>query len=76
MHQQELNITSVQKNLPQLMDSIVRGNEIIITESNVPIAKISPIKDENVSFTNHFLKARSIETKRSAFSDSPENWFG
>jgi len=76
MHQQELNISSVQKNLPKLMDLIVHGSEIIITDSNVPIAKISPIEDKKVSFTNHFLKARSIETKNSAFSDSPENWFG
>ena len=76
MHQQELNISSVQKNLPKLMDLIVHGSEIIITDSNVPIAKISPIEEKKVTLSSSFLKASSIETKRSAFSEPPENWFG
>jgi antitoxin (DNA-binding transcriptional repressor) of toxin-antitoxin stability system len=76
MHQQELNISSVQKNLPKLMDLIVHGSEIIITDSNIPIAKISPIEEKKVTYSSSFLKARSVDTKRSPFLDSPENWFG
>ena len=76
MHQQELNISSVQKDLPKLMDLVIHGDEIIITKSNVPIAKISPIEKKKVTLSNVYYQAKSIETKRSTFSDAPEYWFG
>ncbi|MBK8943920.1 MAG: hypothetical protein IPM32_01495 [Ignavibacteriae bacterium] len=76
MHQQQLNISSIQKNLPKIMDMVIHGDEIIITKSDVPIAKISPIEETRPKFTSSFLRAKSIETKRSIFMDSPENWFG
>ncbi len=76
MHQQKFNIASAQEKLPQLMDLVVRGDEIIITKSNIPIAKISPIEISKSTFSADFLKAKSIEAKRTHFSDAPENWFG
>ncbi|MFZ1291591.1 MAG: hypothetical protein WAR79_15955 [Melioribacteraceae bacterium] len=76
MHQQELNISSMQKNLPKIMDMVIHGDEIIITKSDIPIAKISPIEEKKTYYTSSFLRAKSIETKRSMFTDSPENWFG
>lgn len=66
MHQQQLNISSVQKDLPKLMDLVIRGDEIIITKSDIPIAKISPIT-EKVSYSTTYLQARSIEKKKSFF---------
>ncbi|MBK7105679.1 MAG: hypothetical protein IPH62_10385 [Ignavibacteriae bacterium] len=76
MHQQELNISSVQKNLPKIMDMVIHGDEIIITKSDIPIAKISPIEENRPNYVSSFLRAKTIETKRSMFMDSPENWFG
>lgn len=76
MHQQELNISSVQKNLPKIMDLVIRGDEIIITKSDIPIAKISPIEDQKINYASSFIRAKTVETKRSLHQDSPENWFG
>ena len=58
MHQQQLNISSVQKDLPKLMDLVIRGDEIIITKSDIPIAKISPITEKKVSYSTTYLQAR------------------
>lgn len=76
MLQQKLNINSVQKNLPKLMDLVVRGDEIIITKSEVPIAKISPLEEPKLSYTSNFIRAKSLVSQRNPFSDAPEYWFG
>ena len=76
MHQQELNISSVQKNLPKIMDLFIHGDEIIITKSDIPIAKISPIEEQKISYASSFIRTKTVETKRSLHHDSPENWFG
>ena len=39
-----LDITQAKSNLSQLLDLAIEGEEIIITQDNKPIAKISPIK--------------------------------
>lgn len=76
MLQQKLNINSVQKNLPKLMDLVVRGDEIIITKSEVPIAKISPLEEPKLSYTSNFIRAKSLASQRNPFRDAPEYWFG
>ncbi len=39
-----LDITQAKSNLSQLLDLAIEGEEIIITQDDKPIAKISPIK--------------------------------
>lgn len=75
MHQQQLNISSVQKDLPKLMDLVIRGDEIIITKSDIPIAKISPITEKKLVIQLHICRQDQLK-KRSPFSDAPEYWFG
>lgn len=76
MLKQKVNISSFQKDLPKLMDLVINGDEIIITKSDVPIAKITPIEQKSVTPKNTFLAARTIELQRAYFGEATENWFG
>ncbi len=76
MLKQEVNISAIQKNLPKLMDLVIKGDEIIITKSDVPIAKITPIENETITTKSAFLAARTMELQRSYFGEATENWFG
>jgi len=76
MTRKEVNITSLQKNLPELLETVIQGDEIILTKHNIPIAKISPIEDSSISLKSNFLTARAIEAKRIRHTDASENWFG
>ncbi len=76
MLKQEVNINSFQKNLPELIDLVMNGDEIIITKSDIPIAKVTPIDNNDITVKNNFLATRVIETKRAKKSEAPENWFG
>lgn len=40
----QLDISQVESNLSSLLDMAIKGEEIIITQDNKPVAKISPIK--------------------------------
>ena len=40
----QLDITQAKSKLPDLLDLAIDGEEIIITQNNTPVAKISPIK--------------------------------
>lgn len=40
----QLDISLAKSNLSQLLDLAIKGEEIVITQDNQPIAKISPIK--------------------------------
>jgi len=76
MLKQEVNISSFQKKLPELMDLVINGDEIIITKSNIPIALVTPIVNTNDIGRNNFLTTRALETKRARTTEAPENWFG
>lgn len=76
MENREVSISSFQKNVPELLDVVLNGDEIIITKSNIPVAKIIPINAPKIKIQSNFLTARAIETKRSHLSEPPENWFG
>lgn len=76
MQNQKVNITSFQKNLHELMNLVMNGDEIIITKSNIPIAKITPIDNTSVTFKNRFLSSGPFETKGHSLGEAPENWFG
>lgn len=76
MLNKEVNISSFQKNLPELLDLVMHGDEIIITKSNIPIARVTPVENNSVTLKNNFLTARVLETKRARTTEAPENWFG
>jgi len=76
MYRQEINITSFQKYLPKMMDLVINGDEIIITKSNIPVAKISPIQAPTFSAKVHIDKAHAIRNKMNIATNAPENWFG
>ena len=40
----ELDISQAKSNLSSLLDLAIKGEEIIITQDDKPVAKISPIK--------------------------------
>ena len=40
----QLDITQAKSNLSKLLDLAIKGEEIIITQDDKPVAKISPIK--------------------------------
>jgi len=40
----QLDLAQAKSKLPELLDLAIEGEEIIITQNNKPVAKISPIK--------------------------------
>ena len=40
----QINITQAQSNFSKLLDLAIQGEEIIITQDEQPVAKLSPIK--------------------------------
>ncbi len=40
----KLDVSQAKSNLSKLLDLAIKGEEIIITQDNKPVAKISPIK--------------------------------
>ena len=40
----QLDITQAKADLSKLLDLAIKGEEIVITQDNKPVAKISPIK--------------------------------
>lgn len=76
MRKQEININSFEKNLPKFMDLVIKGDEIILTKSNVPIAKITPIQPKVDTVVHSFAWTKIIQNERVRKADVPENWFG
>ena len=76
MLNKEINIRSFQKNLPEIIETVLQGDEIIITKSNIPIAKLTPIENPLATVKSKILSAKAIETKRILAGETPENWFG
>ena len=76
MIKQTVNISSFQKNLPDFIDLVLNGDEIIITKSDIPVAKIIPIEDEKKEIKTDFFTVKSSVKERIVKSEAPENWFG
>ena len=73
---QTVNISSFQKNLTDLLELVIKGDEIIITKSNTPIARVSPVESKALNVSDSFFAAKAIRNKRVLKSEAPEIWFG
>lgn len=76
MLKKEVNIRSFQKNLTEIFDAIMEGEEIIITKSDIPIAKLSPIESPVSNIKANYFSAKVNQAKRALSGEAPENWFG
>jgi len=78
MTRKEVNITSLKKSLPKMLHLVEKGEEIIITKSNIPIAKISPIQPPTFSVKDNISisTARAIKNRMDIETNAPEYWFG
>ncbi len=78
MIRKEVNITSLKKSLPKMLDLVVKGEEIIVTKSNIPIAKITPIQPPTFSVKDNIgiSTARAIKNRMDIETNAPEYWFG
>jgi antitoxin (DNA-binding transcriptional repressor) of toxin-antitoxin stability system len=78
MYRQEINITSLKKSLPKMLDLVAKGEEFIITKSNIPIAKITPIQPPTFSVKDNISisTARAIKNRMDIETNAPEYWFG
>ena len=76
MRKQEININSFEKNLPKFMELVIKGDEIILTKSDVPIAKITPMQPKIETVATSFAWTKIIQNERVRKADVPENWFG
>jgi len=76
MLQKEVNISSFKKKLPEFLELVLKGDEIILTKSNVPIAKISPIEDPSFKIKKSYYTPKVINNKRATENVAPEYWFG
>jgi antitoxin (DNA-binding transcriptional repressor) of toxin-antitoxin stability system len=76
MLKQTVNISSFQKNLPDFIDLVLNGDELILTKSDIPIAKIIPFEEEKREIRTDFFALNSAVKERKSKSEAPENWFG
>ena len=76
MLRQTVNINSFQKNFPDFLELVINGDEIILTKSDIPVAKVIPIEKKSVNISNSFFTVKTIEKERVRKSEAPENWFG
>lgn len=76
MIKKEVNINVFQKNLSEILDFVVSGDEIIITNNNIPIAKLSPIENKVATAKASYFSAKVTEARRILTGEAPENWFG
>ena len=76
MLKQKVNINSFQKNCADLLELVTKGDEIIITDSDIPIAKVIPIKRPAIAVDDGFIALKAFDRKRVRKSEAPENWFG
>lgn len=76
MLKQKVNINSFQKNCADLLQLVTKGDEIIITDSDIPIAKVVPIKKPAIKVHDEFIALKAFDRKRVRKNEAPENWFG
>ena len=79
MEKKKVNMSSVQKEWPRLVDLLNAGEEIIVVDSSNPIAVISPYKREKTSkLSSAILKrSRELQAKRQLENNiATEIWFG
>ena len=76
MLKQTVNITSFQKNVPDFLELVKNGDEIILTKSDIPFAKIIPIEKKSSNIKTDFFTVKSFEKSRISKTEAPENWFG
>lgn len=76
MIKKEVNIDILQQNLSKILDFVVSGDEIIITNNNIPIAKLSPIENKVATVKASYFSAKVNEARRTLSGEAPENWFG
>jgi len=78
MEKKKVNMASVQKEWPRLVDLLNEGDEIILIDSNKPIAVISPYKTKTPNLSQAILKrSRELQAKRQLENSvATEIWFG
>ena len=76
MLKQKVNINSFQKNCTDLLELVAKGDEIIITDADIPIAKVIPIKKQAIDVNDGFIAMKAFDRQRVRKSEAPENWFG
>ena len=76
MLNQKVNINSFQKNCADLLELVVKGDEIIITDADIPIAKVIPIDRPKIDVNDGFITMKAFERPRVRKNEAPENWFG
>ena len=78
MEKKKVNMASVQKEWPRLVDLLNEGDEIILVDSNKPIAVISPYKTKTANLSPAILKrSRELQAKRQLENSvATEIWFG
>ena len=76
MLKQKVNINSFQKNCTDLLELVAKGDEIIITDADIPIAKVIPIKKPAIDVSDGIIAMKAFDRQRIRKSEASENWFG
>ncbi len=77
MRQEEINMNSLQRELPRIKTLLKNGKEIVIKDSNEPIAIIYPVKKERLLRKKAKKTENSVNSYYNNFeSTASEMWFG
>lgn len=76
MLKQTVNINSFKKNVPDFIELVQNGDEIIITKADIPVAKIIPIETKSTEIRTDLFTVKTAEKRRLGKTEAPENWFG
>jgi len=69
---QQINLTEASKNLPELIEAAINGEEIVITRDNHPVIKLTPISP--VKRRPLFGSAKSLITISDDFDEPLEDF--
>lgn len=68
---QEITLAEASKNLPELIEAAMNGEEIVITKDNQPVVKLTPVSAERRSL---FGSAKGLITISDDFDEPLEDF--
>ena len=68
---QEITLAEASKNLPELIEAAISGEEIVITKDNQPVVKLTPVSPERRSL---FGSAKGLITISDDFDEPLEDF--
>jgi len=71
---QQINLAEASKNLPELIEAAINGEEIVITKDNHPIVKLTPVSPVEKRWPAKAGSAKGLITISDDFDEPLEDF--